>query len=155
MSTLSTRSIYLSGLGVIILLLATSMWVEYIDEFIPCPLCTLQRLTFILLGILFFIGALLHQDKLSRITINYLSGCTALLGIFLAGRQVWLQNFSTGDNAECGVSIQYMLQVLSFKEVAQKIFAGSTECTQRGWEFLSLNMAEWSLVWFILMFIVV
>ena len=79
---------------------------------------------------------------------------TALLGILLAGRQVWLQFFFPGDPAECGVSIQYMLQVLTFKEMAQKIFAGSAECTQRGWEFLQLNMAEWSFIWFILLLIV-
>src|SRR3990167_531913 len=150
---MATRSIYLLGLITVVLLLFISMWLQYMDDFVPCPLCTLQRLTFGLFGILFFIGIFVHNRKIGRITINFLSLCAAFLGILLAGRQVWLQYFSTGNNIECGVSIQYMLQILSFKEVAQKILAGSAECTQQGWKFLSLNMAEWSLIWFILLFI--
>ncbi len=76
-----------------------------------------------------------------------------MLGIFLAGRQVWLQHFPSPDNSECGVSIQYLMQVLPMNQVLEKIFAGSTECSQRGWEFLHLNMAEWALIWFVGFFI--
>src|SRR3990167_3741877 len=148
-----SRSLYLLGFLSVLFVLIISMWLQYVDGFVPCPLCTLQRLTFALLAILFFIGFFIHKYKLSRLTINFLSTCAALTGAFFAGRQVWLQFFSNGSNTECGVSIQYMLRILSFKETAQKIFAGSAECTQRGWEFLYLNMAEWSLIWFVLLII--
>jgi len=43
-----------------------------------------------------------------------------------------------------------MLQVLPVNQALQKIFQGSAECTQRGWEFLHMNMAEWALIWFFL-----
>lgn len=150
---MSTRSLYIAGFCTIVLLLLISLWVQYYDGFIPCPLCTLQRFSFGLLGIWFFIGIWIHRNRVARIIISLLSIFTATLGIFFAGRQVWLQWFTTENSAECGVSIQYMLHVLSFKDAAQKIFAGSAECVQDGWNFLFLNMAEWSLVWFILLFI--
>src|SRR3990167_7335375 len=114
----------------------------------PCPLCTLQRIAFAITGILFFIGIFLYHKKLARMAINLTSMLFAGVGIFLAGRQIWIQYFPSPDNSECGVSINYMLTVLPISDVAQKIFSGSTECSQRGWEFLWLNIPEWSLLFF-------
>lgn len=146
---MTMRSTYFIGLAIISTLLLTSLYFQYFEGIMPCPLCTLQRLSFGLLGILFLVGGLTYYRRGVRLTVNVLCMLTSVLGIVLAGRQVWLQTFPSADNSECGVSIQYMMQVLPLNEVMQKVFAGSAECTQRGWEFLHLNMAEWALIWFI------
>jgi len=90
------------------------------------------------------------QNVLGDFLINLLSAMTALGGVFFAGRQIWLQHFASAGSAECGVSLQYMMKILPLNEVMRKILEGSTECTQRGWEFFHLNMAEWALAWFTL-----
>ncbi|VVC76901.1 Disulfide bond formation protein B [Aquicella siphonis] len=146
---MTIRSSYFFGLAVVSVLLLTSLYFQFFEGIMPCPLCTLQRISFAILGILFLVGGLIHSRRGVRLTINSLCTLTSILGIVLAGRQVWLQNFPSAENTECGVSIQYMMQVLPMNEVMQKIFAGSAECTQRGWEFLHLNMAEWALIWFV------
>lgn len=146
---MSTRITYALGFVAIIVLLLTSVYLQLFEGFIPCPLCILQRDSLGLLGVLFLIGIFLHAKRFGRLTINFLAILISILGIFLAGRQVWLQHFPSGDSTECGVSLQYMMQALPLSEVMQKIFEGSAECTQRGWEFLYLNMAEWALVWFV------
>ncbi len=144
---------YLLGVGLVCLLLGISIYLQLFAGFIPCPLCTLQRLTFGLLGILFLLGIFLHKCRITRTIIHILLTAGSILGILLAGRQIWLQHFpSTGSN-ECGVSLEYMIQVLPLTEVVQKIVNGSAECTQIGWRFLYLDMAEWSLVWFIFFFL--
>jgi disulfide bond formation protein DsbB len=84
-----------------------------------------------------------------RIIIDFLCVLTSIAGVIFASRQIYLQNYSSPDAAECGVSLQYMMQILPISEVVQKVFAGSAECTQRGWEFLRLTMAEWTLLWFV------
>jgi len=150
---MSIRSTYFFGFIIICGLLLTSLYLQFFEGIIPCPLCTLQRLSFGLLGILFLFGTLLHSKRFGRLLINFLSILTSLLGIGLAVRQIWLQHFAANGSSECGVSLQYMIQVLPLNEVLQKIFAGSAECTQRGWEFLSFNMAEWALIWFTLFLI--
>jgi disulfide bond formation protein DsbB len=142
------RSTYFLGFLAISALLLTSLYFQYFEGIMPCPLCTLQRISFGVLGILFLIGTLSYRKRSVRIAINLLCLFISALGIFFAGRQTWLQHFPSADNTECGVSIQYMMQVLPVHEVLQKVFAGSAECTQRGWEFLSMNMAEWALIWF-------
>lgn len=146
---MSIRLTYLIGLLLTCLLLFISIYLQMYDGFIPCPLCTLQRICFIILGIWFLFGIFIHKSQLGRVFINSLAVLTSAMGCALAGRQIWLQHFPNANANECGVSLQYMMKVLSFNELVQKIFTGSAECTQLGWEFLSLSMAEWSLVWFI------
>jgi disulfide bond formation protein DsbB len=143
----STRLTYFIGFVAISVLLLISLYLQIFQGIMPCPLCTLQRFVFILLGVLFLIGLFISQYR-GRLIINCLAFLVSLTGIFFSGRQIWLQRFPTGDNSQCGTSLQYMLQVLPLHKVIQKIFQGSAECAQRGWEFLSLNMAEWAFLWF-------
>lgn len=149
---MSRRFIYSAGFIIILILLGISIALQIFDGILPCPLCTLQRISFGLVGIFFFIGIFVSRSRVFSQLINFLSLIACGLGGFFAGRQLWLQYFPTGDSSECGVSLQYMMQALPLSEVAQKIFSGSAECSQRGFEFLWLNMAEWALVWFVLFF---
>lgn len=149
---MTTRSVYFLGFTIVIVLLLTSAYFQMVDGFMPCPLCTLQRITFGMLGLLFIIGLFTYTRRIARMTMNTLCLVTAAIGMMLAGRQIWLQQFSSPDNAECGVSIQYMMQVLPWHQVLQKILAGSAECSEPGWKLLYLNMAEWAFIWFAILF---
>lgn len=149
---LSIRKTYLLGFIMVSALLLTSAYLQFYQGIVPCPLCSLQRLTFAMCGFLFLLGVFLHSQFWGRLLINMLALITSVIGILLASRQVWIQHFPSNNTSECGVSLQYMLQVLPLNQVVQKIlFDGSVECTQRGWEFLSLNMAEWAIIWFSLL----
>jgi disulfide bond formation protein DsbB len=149
---MNTRTIYLLGLLATGTILSTSLFLQIFDGFIPCPLCTLQRLTFGVLGILFLVGCIFYNKKLVKPIISITGLIFSIAGIFFSGRQVWLQHFPPADASECGVSINYLLQVLPIHQVFQKILSGSAECTQRGWEFLHFSMAEWGLFWFVIFF---
>jgi len=144
----SLRSLYVMQLLTIVFILLISLYLQYYKSMLPCPLCIMQRGCFVLLGISFFIG--IFAKPLGRQIINIFSILFSFAGLFFASRQIWIQYFPTTNSNECGVTIQYMLQVLPLHEVAQKIFAGGAECTERGVNFLFLNMAEWSLLLFII-----
>jgi disulfide bond formation protein DsbB len=146
---MAIRATYFLGFIIISTLLLTSLYFQMVQGIMPCPLCILQRITFGLLGILFLIGIFVYAKPRLKLIISILCSLTSSLGVLLAGRQVWLQHFPSADASECGVSLQYMMQALPMHQVIQKVFTGSAECTQRGWEFLTLNMAEWSLICFI------
>lgn len=133
-------------------LLGTSFFLQVYEGMEPCPLCTLQRFVFIILAFLFLCGLLLYKKFIARIIFSIFIILFSITGIALSGRQVWLQHFPPPGNSECGVGLQYMMEVLPMHEVFQKIMHGSAECTTRGFEFLYLNMAEWSLIWFLFFF---
>lgn len=149
---MSNRLVYLSGFIAISCVLLTSLYLQYFEGFMPCPLCTLQRFAFAGLGCFFLIGTLLAKKKWVTWLINSLLAFTAILGAVLAGRQIWLQHFPTTASNECGVSLNYMLQVLPLNEVAKKVISGSADCVTRGWQFLSFDMAEWGFLCFIAFF---
>jgi len=145
---MSIRALYLIGFLFVSALLLVGVYIHYVDNFQPCPLCTLQRLCFTLLGITFLIGALFHRQRIMNHLVHFLALTFSTLGFFLAARQVWLQFFASPSQETCGVSLQYMMQILPLKEVLEKVLQGSAECAERGWAFLTLNMAEWSMIWF-------
>jgi protein dithiol:quinone oxidoreductase len=147
---MSIRFTYFLGFATILVLLLFSLYLQFFEGFIPCPLCTMQRLTFGLLGLLLLTGWMMHAKFWGRLIINTLCTLASLLGLFFAGRQIWLQHFPSTEANECGVSLEYMVEALPLNEVLQKILQGGAECSKRGWEFLYLNMAEWALILFAL-----
>lgn len=149
----ATRKYYGFGFFLVAILLLTSLYLQFFEGFEPCPLCTLQRFAFLGLGVFYLLGLICYRWGFIRIFSSVLALLSATAGLFLSGRQIWLQHFPSDAGTECGVSLQYMLQVLPINEVAQRIFQGTAECSTRGWEFLTLNMAEWSLAWFVLFFL--
>jgi disulfide bond formation protein DsbB len=112
----------------------------------PCPLCILQRVAVIGVGVLFLL-AWLHNpgDRGARI-YGGLIDLVAVSGIAVAARQIWIINQPPGSVAECGASLDYMMAVLPLHEVLAKVLSGSGECAKVTWRFLGLSMPFWVLL---------
>lgn len=151
MKMLSYRTISFIGFVLTLALLGLSFYLQVYEGFTPCPLCILQRLGMAILAILFLLGVIL---KKGRLLIAFLAGLISLSGILLAGRQIWLQHLPPNSSADCGMSLQYLMHVLPFDQVIKKVLEGTAECSQTGWQWLGISLAEWSLVWFIFFFII-
>jgi protein dithiol:quinone oxidoreductase len=149
----SIRFTYFIGFLGIILLLGIASYLEIYKGINPCPLCILQRVIMIMLGVIFFFAMILRLHKLGYLLSGLLGIIVSLSGILLSGRQVWLQNIPQIGLGECGISLQYMFKIFSFTEALQHVWRGGTECSQQGWVFLHLSLAEWSLICFLLFFL--
>lgn len=145
---MSIRLTYLFGFVSITALLLFSLYLQFYAGIVPCPLCTLQRLSFAAIGFFSLLGYMFFNNRPFEFIIRALCILFTVVGMSFAIRQVWLQYFPHPNSNECGVSLQYMLQVLPLDEVARKIFAGTAECSIQSWQFLSLGMAEWATIWF-------
>ena len=64
---------------------------------------------------------------------------------------MWLQSLPKDQVPACGMSLDYMLETLPFTETLKKVLEGSGECAEKGWVFLHLTIAGWTLVFFIAM----
>ena len=78
---------------------------------------------------------------------------TCVGGILLSGRQVWLQHVPPSSLGECGASLTYMFQTLPVMKVINHVWTGGIECSQQGWTFMYLSLAEWSLLGFLGFFV--
>jgi disulfide bond formation protein DsbB len=127
-------------------LMGYALYVQYGLHQEPCPLCILQRVAVIAVGVVFLV-AVLHNpaDRAARVYGVLIDLC-ALAGIGVAARHMWILAQPPGSVAECGASLDYMMDVLPLHEVLAKVLTGSGECAKVTWEFLGISMPGWVLV---------
>jgi disulfide bond formation protein DsbB len=144
---------YFLGFLLIVFLLALAEYLEVYKGMIPCPLCMLQRIVLMVLGILFLIAMMFPMKAMGSFFIGLSSLLTCVGGILLSGRQVWLQHAPPVNLGECGASLTYMFHTLPLIDVLKHIWTGGIECSQQGWAFMHLSLAEWSLIGFVGFFV--
>jgi len=129
-------------------LLGFGLYLEHAVGLEPCPLCIFQRVAYIAIGLFALIAAIHNPQKLFARIYTGLILITSLCGAGIAGRQIWLQHLPEDKIPECGPGLEYMLDAFPFTEALRMILSGSGECAEVQWTFLSLSIAEWSIVCF-------
>jgi disulfide bond formation protein DsbB len=127
-------------------LIAYALYVQYGMGLEPCPLCILQRLAVMAVGALFLLAFLHDPGDLGARVYGALIDFAAVTGILVAARHIWIIAQPPGSVAECGASLDYMMDVLPLHEVLGKVLSGSGECAKIDWTFLGLNMPTWVLM---------
>ena len=148
---LASRWLYLAGALVIAGLFGAALYLQYVLHQEPCPLCMVQRFVFISLLVLFAIAALRNPKRLGAKIYAALIALTALGGIGVASRHIWIQHLPKDEIPACGPGLNYMLENFPMSEVLQDLMHGSGECAAKGWTFLALGIPEWSLIWYVLL----
>ena len=151
LSKLTPRLGYLAGFLICGLLFAFALYLQYYEFQNPCPLCILQRIAFIAMMAVFLVGAIHGPQRAGACAYSTLLVIIAVIGAGIATRHVWLQHLPKDQVPECGPGLEYMLNKFPFAQVLEKVFRGSGECAEVGWTFLTLSIAEWSLLWFVLL----
>ena len=127
-------------------LIGYALYVQYGLGLEPCPLCILQRVAVMVAGALFLVAALHDPAERGARVYGALIDLAALAGILVAARHMWIMAQPPGSVAECGASLDYMMDVLPLHEVLAKVLSGSGECAKLDWQFAGLNMPTWVLI---------
>ncbi len=151
LSKLSPRLGYSAGFLICGLLIAFALYLQYYEYQNPCPLCILQRIAFIAMMVVFLAGATHGPRRAGAYFYSALLIIIAAIGAAIATRHVWLQHLPKDRVPECGPGLEYMLNRFPLTQALEKIFRGSGECAEAGWTFLTLTIAEWSLLWLVLL----
>ena len=146
---LTPRLFFAATAFVCVALLGFGYYLQYHDGLEPCPMCIFQRLCYMGVAAVAFVG-LIHGAR-SRVSVIYcaLGSVCALLGAGIAGRQVWLQYLPADQIPECGPGLEFMLEVYPLAEVIRTALRGTGDCASVDWTFVGASIAEWSLLWFI------
>jgi Disulfide bond formation protein DsbB len=148
---LTPRLGYLAGFLICGGLILYALYLQYYEYQDPCPLCLLQRVVYIVLMVVFLLGALHGPRRTGAVVYSTLLVLVSLIGAGIAGRHVWLQHLPKDKVPECGPGLGYILDRFPLVNALEKIFRGSGECAEAGWRLMGLSIAEWSLVWFVLL----
>ena len=118
----------------------------------PCTLCITQQFFYCLIGISSFVSFLQNPGvTLSRL-YSLLISLFAIAGIWISGRQIWLQGLPEDEVPLCGPPLEYIIDVFPFADVLNALFMGDGNCAEIPWQFLGLSMAGWSFIWFLVIF---
>lgn len=145
------RWLYLLGAVTVAAMFGAALYLQYVLRQEPCPLCMIQRVIFIVIGVLFFVAAMHNARQVGAKAYSVLIALTALGGVAVASRHIWLQHLPKDQVPACGPGLDYMLQHFPMAEVWQELMHGSGECAAKGWTFLTLGIPEWSLLGYVLL----
>jgi disulfide bond formation protein DsbB len=142
----SRRVINLAGFVACAGLIAYALYAEHVLMYVPCPLCILQRIAVILLGIAFLAAAFIGPGATARKVCATLVVLPGLFGIGVAGWHVWKQLQPPDPMASCGAGLDYMLDTLPLGRVLELVFTGPGDCAAIDWSLLGLSMPAWVLI---------
>ena len=118
-----------------------------------CTLCITQQFFYCLIGVTAFIAFLHNPYPFCSQIYSVLISISSIAGIWISGRQVWLQGLPEDEVPLCGPPLEYIIDVFPFADVINALFMGDGNCAEIPWKFLGLSMAGWSLVWFLVIFL--
>ena len=150
MMRITRRNLLLTGFLCSVLLIAYALYTQYVLGLEPCPLCILQRVAVIALGLSFLFMALKHPlTKQSKFFAALLLMIISSAGVGIAARHVWLQNLPPDKVPGCGPGLDFMMANFPLSEVLEMVFSGSGECAEISWSFAFLSMPAWVIIWLI------
>ncbi len=147
------RPAYFLGFLVCAGLMGWALWIQYGLGLDPCPLCALQRMAVVAIGIVFLIAGLHNPGRTGAAVYAVLTFIIGAFGIVTAMRHVWIQSLPKGEVPACGMGLNYMLETLPLTDVLTKVFKGSGECAEKAWMLFGLAIPSWTFVFYVAMIV--
>lgn len=145
----SYRKFYLYSLIACALILSASFFVEHYLFYLPCPLCILQRICYMVIGITSLLACLHNPKKLFKYLYPIFTIFISFLGIALTIRQIYLQHLPKDQLPSCLGGLLDILNSHPLLEALGQILQGGAECGDTSLLIFGLTMATWSLLLFI------
>jgi disulfide bond formation protein DsbB len=89
----------------------------------------------------------------SKLIFSSLMASFALIGIWLSGRQLWLQSLPEDKVPACGPDIYFIMERLPFSESLQSMLFGSGSCAEVQWTLIGISIPGWTFIFFLLILI--
>lgn len=128
--------------------MAFALYLQYGRGEEPCPLCIFQRIAMIATGTVFLLAALHKPRRVGRWIYAALAAITALIGVALAARHVWLQSLPPGEVPACGPTLTYLLRMLPVTQVVQLVLKGDGSCAAVTSRVFGVTLPVWTLAAF-------
>jgi protein dithiol:quinone oxidoreductase len=141
------RKLAFAGFAVCAGLIAIALYLQYVKGLDPCPLCMIQRIVFIGIGIVFLIAALVGPKGVFVKVYGAIAAVFGIVGVVFAARHVWLQ-WNPPDFNSCTADLWTQFQRLPFGSVIMRAIAATGDCAKVDWTLLGLSIAQWSFIWF-------
>jgi protein dithiol:quinone oxidoreductase len=148
-SRLFFLAIFLASAG----LIGFGLYLQIQENQEPCPLCILQRIAFIAIGVVGLVATIHGPKRVGHVVYGVLLLLFSGFGGGVAIRQIWIQRQPSSVAVECGPGLDYMIENFPLAKLLPMIFKGTGDCAKETWSYWGLSIPEWALLWFILFLI--
>ena len=132
-------------------LLAFALYLQHWEKLDPCPWCVVQRLGYMLVGLIALVGALHRPGEIGTVFYSVLGFAGSAAGAAAGVYHVYLQA-DPERAAKCiGSPVERMLDQLRLGDMIPPLLQYGGPCTLKPWSFLGLSIPEWSLAWFVIL----
>jgi disulfide bond formation protein DsbB len=143
---ISSRNGFFLGFIACVSVLAFGVYLQFVEQLEPCPLCISQRLAFIATGLIFLMAAI-HNRGIKIYAV--LAAFSALVGASVSARHVWLQHLPPEQVPECSLGLEYVFQHFPLADTIKLMLTGTGECAKVDWTLLGLAIPSWALITFL------
>jgi len=149
---ISSRNAFVLGFLLCAAAIGIALYFQHVVGLEPCPLCIFQRISVMLLGIIFLLAALHNPGATGTRIYGFFVTLSSLLGIGIAARHLWLQ-YGPHEELGCGPGLDYMMEVMPLDEVVSSVFKGTGDCGEILWSLFGISIPGWTLLFFLLVLV--
>ena len=150
-SALSPRRVFAGFALIALALLAEALILQHFKGQAPCPLCVLQRAGFLLVALIALVAAIHQPGHRGAAGYSAALALAAMAGLGVAIRHVWVLYH---PKFGCGIdALEQFVNDLPTARLLPWLLHASGECTAPHEPILGLQVPEWSLIWFSLLFL--
>jgi protein dithiol:quinone oxidoreductase len=151
LNRLPSRAIFAALFLACASLIGFGLVLQHVAELEPCPMCILQRYAFVAIGMVALIAAIHGPVGMGVRVYSFLVAGLAIAGGSVSVRQSLLQRFPAPEPSNCMAGdLDFLLGNFPLAQALPKIFAGTGDCAKVEWSLFGLSIAEWALVWFLI-----
>lgn len=130
-------------------LIGYALYLQLVENLLPCPLCVVQRVVYWLVGLTALVAFFHLPRTLGRRIYGALMAAFAFSGAAVALRHAWLVRYP--EAFECGISPEEeFLNALPLARWWPSMFEANGDCADVTWKFASLTLPDWSAIFFII-----
>lgn len=148
MKNLTARKLNFVGFIVCSGLIAFALFMQYVMNIQPCPLCIIERIFVALIGLNMIVAVLHNPGEVGDKIYGIMTLAIAIVGMCAAGRHIWLQNQPLTLGQICVPGLNYLFTNLPITEALRTLVVGTADCAKVNWSFLGLSMPMWTFLFY-------
>ncbi|MBK9244336.1 MAG: disulfide bond formation protein B [Burkholderiales bacterium] len=146
---LTPRALLALIVAAVVLAMGGGLYFQHVLQLEPCPLCVLQRMAFVGVGLFAALG-LLAGGAGGQLAAALLATACAATGAAIAGWHSWILAYPP-ESMSCGRPFEWFHDDFPLAVWLPKLFAGHGDCLAVDWTFLGLAIPHMSLIAFVLL----
>jgi disulfide bond formation protein DsbB len=141
--------LFIAALVACVGILGVAVYLQFREGLDPCPWCIVQRVGFLLVGLVALVAALQRPWNVGIRVWSVLGAVAALAGAASALYHLWLQSDPKRAAACAGSALERLLDASRIGEWVPPLLQYGGTCESKPWTLLGLSVPQWSLVCFV------